>query len=67
MGIRESWLRRVRPDYLAVRLYAVEYILGALDKPNRPLVAIVGGAKGSSKIEILEYLIPKVDILDSNL
>ena len=41
----------------------VEYILGALEKPNRPLVAIVGGAKVSSKIEVLEYLIPKVDIL----
>jgi len=41
----------------------VEHILGALEKPNRPLVAIVGGAKVSSKIEVLEYLIPKVDIL----
>jgi 3-phosphoglycerate kinase len=41
----------------------VKNILGSLEKPNRPLVAIVGGAKVSSKIEILEYLIPKVDIL----
>ena len=41
----------------------VEHILGAIEKPNRPLVAIVGGAKVSSKIETLEYLIPKVDIL----
>ncbi len=41
----------------------VQHILGAIDKPNRPLAAIVGGAKVSSKIEVLEYLIPKVDIL----
>lgn len=41
----------------------VEHLLGAIEKPNRPLVAIVGGAKVSSKIEVLEYLIPKVDIL----
>ena len=41
----------------------VENILGALEKPNRPLVAIVGGAKVSSKIEVLEFIIPKVDIL----
>jgi phosphoglycerate kinase len=41
----------------------VEHISGAIERPNRPLVAIVGGAKVSSKIEVLEYLIPKVDIL----
>jgi len=39
------------------------HIQGALDHPNRPLVAIVGGAKVSTKIELLEALIPKVDIL----
>ncbi len=41
----------------------VDYILGSLETPNRPLVAIIGGAKVSSKIEVLKYLIPKVDVL----
>ncbi len=35
----------------------------ALDKPARPLVAIVGGAKVSTKLEILETLSDKVDQL----
>ena len=41
----------------------VNYIKGALDHPNRPLVAVIGGAKVSTKIELLESLIPKVDVL----
>jgi phosphoglycerate kinase len=41
----------------------VKYIQGALEHPNRPLVAVVGGAKVSSKIEVLEHLIPMVDVL----
>ena len=41
----------------------VDYIQGAIDTPNRPLVAIIGGAKVSTKIEILRHLIPKVDVL----
>jgi 3-phosphoglycerate kinase len=41
----------------------VNYIKGALDHPNRPLVAVIGGAKVSSKITVLENLIPKVDVL----
>ena len=39
------------------------HIQGALNHPNRPLAAIIGGAKVSTKIELLEALIPKVDIL----
>ncbi len=41
----------------------VDYISGTLDRPNRPLVAIIGGAKVSTKLEILTNLIPKVDAL----
>jgi phosphoglycerate kinase len=41
----------------------LEHIQGSLDHPNRPLAAIIGGAKVSTKIELLEALIPKVDIL----
>jgi phosphoglycerate kinase len=35
----------------------------ALDAPKRPLMAVVGGAKVSTKIQLLEHLISKVDIL----
>ena len=35
----------------------------ALDNPQRPLVAIVGGAKVSTKLTVLEALSKKVDIL----
>ena len=35
----------------------------ALDEPRRPLVAIVGGAKVSSKAGVLRFLLPKVDRL----
>ena len=33
----------------------------AMTSPKRPLVAVVGGAKVSGKLEVLENLIPKVD------
>lgn len=39
----------------------VETIGSALDNPKRPLVAITGGAKVSTKIPILSFLIQKVD------
>src|SRR5262249_6684092 len=35
----------------------------ALEAPQRPLVAIVGGAKVSTKLELLGNLIAKVDVL----
>lgn len=35
----------------------------ALDNPSRPMVAIVGGSKVSSKLSVLEALIEKVDQL----
>ncbi|MGB1147206.1 MAG: phosphoglycerate kinase [Alphaproteobacteria bacterium] len=35
----------------------------ALDEPKRPVAAIVGGAKVSTKIDVLEHLVTKVDML----
>lgn len=35
----------------------------ALDAPRRPLVAVVGGAKVSTKVGVLKNLLPKVDSL----
>jgi phosphoglycerate kinase len=41
----------------------VDYISNAIEHPNRPLVAVIGGAKVSTKLEILTNLIPKVDAM----
>ncbi len=39
------------------------FLGGALESPKRPFVAILGGAKISGKIEVIEALLPKVDAL----
>lgn len=39
----------------------LEYLGRALDEPKRPFVAILGGAKISGKIDVIEALLPKVD------
>jgi phosphoglycerate kinase len=36
---------------------------GVVDMPKRPLVAIIGGAKISTKIDVLRHLLPRVDTL----
>jgi phosphoglycerate kinase len=41
----------------------LEALHRALDEPRRPLVAIVGGAKVSTKAGVLRFLLPKVDAL----
>ena len=39
------------------------YLHGALETPQRPFVAILGGSKISGKIDVIESLLPKVDAL----
>lgn len=55
-------------DYLpAVSGYLIQkelvYMGGALEEPKRPLVAILGGAKVSDKIGVIQNLLNKVDTL----
>jgi phosphoglycerate kinase len=42
-------------------LSELEALHRALDEPRRPLVAIVGGAKVSTKAGVLRFLLPKVE------
>ncbi len=41
----------------------IEHLVQALEAPARPVVAIVGGAKVSTKLELLGNIIEKVDVL----
>ena len=41
----------------------IEFMGGALENPKRPLVAILGGAKVSDKIGVINNLLDKVDTL----
>jgi phosphoglycerate kinase len=39
----------------------LEYLDTALSKPRRPFVAVLGGAKISGKIDVIEHLLPQVE------
>jgi phosphoglycerate kinase len=41
----------------------IEYLGNVLERPDRPFVAILGGAKVSDKLEVIQNLIPRVDAL----
>ena len=41
----------------------LQYLQGAIESPQRPLAAIIGGSKVSSKITVIETLLDKVDKL----
>jgi phosphoglycerate kinase len=41
----------------------LKYLGQALDQPKRPFVAVLGGAKVSGKVDLIEALLPKVDAI----
>ncbi len=57
-------LAHVLPNAAGLLMQAELEALGAaLDHPQRPVVAIVGGSKVSTKLDLLNSLVKKVDIL----
>ncbi|WP_186388443.1 phosphoglycerate kinase [Stappia sp. TSB10P1A] len=57
-------LARRLPAYAGRTMQAeLEALASALTTPVRPVLAVVGGAKVSSKIDLLENLVKKVDLL----
>ena len=57
-------LSHLLPAYAGRSLQAeLEAFEKVLDKPTRPLVAIVGGAKISTKLDLLSSLLERVDVL----
>jgi phosphoglycerate kinase len=41
----------------------VQYLGKILEHPDRPFVAVLGGAKASDKLEVIQNLVPRVDAL----
>lgn len=41
----------------------IEFLAGAMTEPKRPFAAILGGAKVSGKLGVIENLLPQVDML----
>lgn len=41
----------------------IKYVGGAVEHPEHPFAAIIGGAKVSDKIEVISNLLPKVEVL----
>ncbi|TYC60490.1 phosphoglycerate kinase [Rhodobacterales bacterium] len=57
-------IARLLPSYAGRTMQAELEALGsALGEPVRPVLAVVGGAKVSSKIDLLENLVSRVDML----
>ena len=57
-------LAKALPSYAGRAMQAeISALEAALGSPKRPVVAVVGGAKVSSKIDVLTHLVEKVDAL----
>lgn len=56
--------RHLRPAVAGLLMEKeLNYLGGALENPERPFIAILGGAKISGKIDVIENLLPQVDRL----
>lgn len=55
------FVKEVGSGYLLKK--EIDYLLDAVENPKRPLVAIIGGAKISGKIEVINTLLDKADTL----
>jgi phosphoglycerate kinase len=63
-GVAEVMKRSGRPAVAGMLMERELRFLGdALDSPIRPFVAILGGAKISGKIDVIDNLLPRVDHL----
>lgn len=52
------------PAYAGLALQReIDHLVAALESPERPVIALVGGAKVSTKIDLLQNLVKKVDTL----
>ena len=57
-------LAHVLPAYAGLQMQAeLEALTAALEKPRKPVMAIVGGSKISTKLDVLNNLAARVDIL----
>jgi phosphoglycerate kinase len=60
----EGIVRHVKESGAGLLMAAeVEYLGRVLERPDHPFIAILGGAKVSDKLEVIQNLLPRVDAL----
>jgi phosphoglycerate kinase len=64
VGAAEHMKSQGKPAVAGLLMEAeLRFLGGALESPEHPFVAILGGAKISGKIDVIEHLLPRVDAL----
>ena len=64
VGVAEHMRREGKAAVAGLLMEAeLRFLGGALESPDRPFIAILGGAKISGKIDVIENLLPRVDLL----
>jgi phosphoglycerate kinase len=64
VGVPEQMRSGGRPAVAGLLLEAeLRFLGGALESPERPFLSILGGAKISGKLDVIENLLPRVDRL----